>query len=62
MYDQNTILRTGGTADSVWNVKTTESEGVWVLGWGGVDEDGVTAVQLRAVAPTQKPDEEEASG
>ena len=55
-YDKNTLLRVGSHSDSLWHVQDTDIENVWTVGWGNADDDdSLTAVQLRGVAPTQDP-------
>ena len=60
LYDKNTILRGSDQTESLWNVQATDTENVWTLGWGSADEDdALTAVALRTVAPTRQPTVEE---
>lgn len=60
LYDQNAIVTLPDRIESEFNVHETDIENVWTVGWGSADDDdSLTAVQLRGVAPTQEPAVEE---
>ncbi|KAJ4288689.1 hypothetical protein N0V90_011926 [Kalmusia sp. IMI 367209] len=55
-YGKFALLSVGDHIEASWNVKKTDVENVWSLGWGSVDGDStLTPIMLRNAAPMQKP-------